>query len=76
MDQYSAPFQDKYKKPKFGRPIDTKNPDKVTDKTWFIRKAEWIYSMWLTDQSYIPYSNALEYTTLRLYSQGRQPTTK
>lgn len=76
MDQFSAPFQDRYKKNEYGRPIDSKNSDKVQDKTWFIRKAEWLYSMWLTDQSFIPYSNALEYTSLRQYAQGRQPTTK
>lgn len=76
MDQFSAPFQEKYKKHDYGRPIDDKNSSKVEDKTWFIRKAEWLYSMWLTDQSFIPFSNALEYTSLRLYAQGRQPSTK
>lgn len=77
MSHLIPPFKEKYSKQEFGKPIDSKNAEaKVKDPEWFIRKAEWLYSMWMTDQSWIPYSRAMEYTNLRLYAQGRQPTVK
>jgi len=70
-------FTDKYNKREFPNVDDNINPDsKVDNKDWFIRKAEYLFSMWLLGDSYIPASASQEYANLRAYAQGRQPTTK
>lgn len=76
MAKFTPPFLDKYTNTPVGNPKDSRNPDKVKDKEWFIRKGEYIYSQWLTGFAYTPYSLANDFAENRVYAQGRQPTTK
>ena len=76
MADFTPPFIDKYKNNPVGSPRDPKGVEKKDDEEWFRRKAEWLYSLWLTDYAYVPFSNANEYTNLRRYAHGRQSTLK
>ncbi len=76
MAQFIPPFKDKYSKSPVGNPRDSRSPDKVKDKEWFVRKAEYIYSQWLTNYAYTPFSSNGEFYTLRTYAQGRQNNIK
>lgn len=68
---------DTYKKEGFDNPNDDNDPaEKVKDKDYFLKKAEWLYSLYVRDQCFVPYSKLNQFTTLRLYAQGRQPTQK
>lgn len=76
MAKFNPPFVDKYSKSPVGSPRDSKNPNKVTDKEWFVRKGEFIYSQWLNNFAFTPFVGSSEFYELRQYAQGRQPTTK
>lgn len=77
MQPFQPPFKAKYSERNFGPPRDSENAkEKLQDKDWFVRKAEWLYSLWLTGYNYIPYTQGAEWQNLRLYAQGRQPTVK
>lgn len=74
---FTAPAEEKYKKNAWGDPGDDYNPaDKVTDAIWFRKKAEWLYSLWLNGNAYIPYATTNEFARLRRYAQGNQPNYK
>lgn len=76
------PFVEKYKNAKFTDPGDAIDPNKKKDpedtvaKDWFRKKCEYIYSCYIRDDAYIPYSTVRDYRICRLYGQGRQPNTK
>lgn len=76
------PFVEKYKDAKYTDPGDAIDPNKKKDandtvaKDWFRRKCEYIYSCYIRDDAYIPYSTVRDYRICRLYAQGRQPNTK
>jgi len=77
----TAPFEDKYKGAGFTNPSDNINPkDKQNNsgvgRDYFVRKMQWVYSSYLRDDTYIPYSNIADIRTNRLYAQGRQPISK
>ena len=76
MAKFNPPFVDKYSKSPVGSPRDSKNPNKVTDKEWSVRKGEFIYSQWLNNFAFTPFVGSSEFYELRQYAQGRQPTTK
>lgn len=74
---FTAPAEEKYKKNIWGDPGDEYDPaNKVTDAIWFRKKAEWLYSLWLNGNAYIPYSTTNEFARLRRYAQGNQPNYK
>lgn len=76
------PFVDKYRDARYTNPGDNVDPkkkqdvDDLTAKEWFQRKMEYIYSCYIRDDAYIPYSTVRDYRINRLYAQGRQPNTK
>lgn len=76
------PFVEKYKDAKHTNPGDNIDPKKKQDaddadaRRWFQRKCEYIYSCYIRDDAYIPYSTVRDYRICRLYAQGRQPNTK
>lgn len=76
------PFVEKYKDSRYTNPGDSIDPGKKNDpedkhaKEWFKRKMEYMYSCYIRDDAYIPYSTVRDYRILRLYAQGRQPNTK
>jgi len=78
----NIPFVEKYKDSKFTNPGDNVDPKKKQDvsdkdaKDWFRRKMEYVYSCYIRDDAYIPYSTVRDYRICRLYGQGRQPNTK
>ena len=78
----NIPFVDKYKDAKYTNPGDNVDPKKKQDmsdkdaKAWFQRKMEYVYSCYIRDDAYIPYSTVRDYRICRLYAQGRQPNTK
>lgn len=77
MNLSNLKFVDKYNKRQFGNVSDNINPDdKLTDASWYKKKGEYLFSMWLLGDSYIPASTSQEMANLRAYAQGRQPTTK
>lgn len=76
MAKFTPPFKEKYTSTPVGNPKDSMNPNKVTDKDWFVRKAEYIYSMWLTNYAYTPSNSSSEFNEMRAYAQGRQNTGK
>lgn len=77
MDKFTPPFQQKYEQNNFGSPRDSRDEaTKLNDKEWFIRKAEWLYSLWLRGYAYVPFSQSNEFFTLRRYAQGNQPNIK
>jgi len=73
-----------YKTQKFYNPEDEYMPDgsprdpkdKVKDKSYFLDKAKYLYSAFLTDNFTIGYSSSLEYAINRSYSFGNQSNTK
>ena len=68
---------DHYQKGSFDNPSDDNDPaEKVKDKDFFLKKGEWLWSLYVRDQCFVPYSKLNQFTTLRLYAQGRQPTQK
>lgn len=81
-ENVDIPFVDKYKNAKFTNPGDDMDPKKKQDpydaqsKDWFRRKLEYMYSCYIRDDAYIPYSTVRDYRICRLYAQGRQPNTK
>jgi hypothetical protein len=76
------PFVEKYKDSRYTNPGDNIDPNKKQDiedkaaKDWFKRKLEYMYSCYIRDDAYIPYSTVRDYRICRLYAQGRQPNTK
>jgi hypothetical protein len=82
MAQEQIPFVEKYKSARYTNPGDSFDPKKKNDpedmqaKDWFRRKMEYVYSCYIRDDAYIPYSTVRDYRICRLYAQGRQPNTK
>ena len=77
MDKFVPPFQDKYSKTDYGSPRDSRDETtKLNDPVWFVRKGEWLYSLWLRGYAYVPFSQTTEFFTLRRYAQGNQPNVK
>lgn len=82
----SKPFDTKYKDTKFMQPaeIDPKiksgefnsDADMNIAKKFYLEKCQFLYSSYLRDDAYIPYTSSLTYRTNRLYAQGNQPVTK
>jgi hypothetical protein len=85
----AAPFDKKYQSgnDRVGNPGDnidyrikrgiSDDPDSIKkQKQWFLDKAKWVYGSYLRDDTYIPYSNTLDFRMNRLYAQGRQPIDK
>lgn len=76
------PFVEKYKDSRYTNPGDSIDPNKKIDpndknaKEWFKKKLEYMYSCYIRDDAYIPYSTVRDYRICRLYAQGRQPNTK
>jgi hypothetical protein len=76
------PFVETYKNAKYTNPGDAIDPKKKQDpedkiaQDWFRRKCEYMYSCYIRDDAYIPYSTVRDYRICRLYGQGRQPNTK
>lgn len=81
-ENVNIPFADKYKSAKYTNPGDDLDPKKKQDpndtisKEWFRKKLEYMYSCYIRDDAYIPYSTVRDYRICRLYAQGRQPNTK
>ena len=81
-DYVDIPFVDKYKDAKFTNPGDNldakkkRDPNDTISKEWFRKKCEYMYSCYIRDDAYIPYSTVRDYRICRLYAQGRQPNTK
>lgn len=74
---FTAPFQDRFGKTTWGDPGDNYDPqEKVKNPTYYRAKGEWLYSMWLNGNAYIPYSTSSEFARLRRYAQGNQPNIK
>lgn len=81
---YNGKYSDKSKYLNPGDDVDPKikrgtlNDPESKDKqyNWFLQKCEWIYSAYLNDDAYIPYSSIKDYRINRLYSQGMQPNNK
>ena len=68
---------DKYSKNTFDNPSDDNDPaEKVKDETFFLKKSEWLYSLYLRDQCLVPYSKLAHFRLLRMYAQGMQPVQK
>jgi hypothetical protein len=68
---------DKYKKDDYKNPSDYLDPaEKFKNKDFFLRKSEWMYSLYLRDMCFIPYSRKANFIESRLYAQGRQSTVK
>lgn len=81
----ATPFSNRYKNPQqFQNPGDYLDPKIKQGKTgnvdiqkeWYLKKCQWIYSCYLRDDAYIPYSSTRDFQTNRLYAQGRQPVNK
>jgi hypothetical protein len=85
----AIPYTQKYKDSKYQNPLDDMDPDlkqgkkKRTDENgedmahrFFREKCEYIYSCYLRDDAYIPYSATTDFRTNRLYAQGKQPPQK
>jgi len=74
---FNAPMSEKYKNNRWGDPGDDFDPSKKKDdKIWFRKKAEWLYSLWLNGNAYIPFATTNEFARLRRYAQGNQPNAK
>lgn len=74
---FNAPMSEKYKSNRWGDPGDDYDPSKKKDdKIWFRKKAEWLYSLWLNGNAYIPFATTNEFARLRRYAQGNQPNAK
>lgn len=74
---FNAPMQEKYKQNVWGDPGDDYDPSKKKDDmVWFRKKAEWLYSLWLNGNAYIPFATTNEFARLRRYAQGNQPNAK
>lgn len=56
-------------------PSDSIDPGKKDD-SWFLKYFNAMYSYYLRDNGAIPYSRRFDYSLLRLYAEGNQPTTK
>jgi hypothetical protein len=81
MAEIGIPYESKYNNASFTNPgeIDPRKKSDLTDtetKTWFKRKMEYIYSCYIRDDAYIPYSTVRDIRICRLYAQGRQPNAK
>lgn len=82
MTENHIPFVDRYNNAKFTNPGDDLDPKLKNDpqdaktKEWYKRKLEYMYSCYIRDDAYIPYSTVRDYRICRLYAQGRQPNTK
>jgi len=76
------PFAEKYADKSYVDPGDNVDPKVKKDiysedaRRWFQRKMEYIYSSYLRDDAYIPYSSTRDIRLNRLYAQGKQPNTK
>lgn len=74
---FTAPAEDKYKQNRWGDPGDDYDPSKKpTDIVWFRKKAEWLYSLWLNGNAYIPFSTTNQMAINRRYAQGTQSNLK
>ena len=74
---FNAPMSEKYTSNRWGDPGDDFDPaKKKDDKIWFRKKAEWLYSLWLNGNAYIPFATTNEFARLRRYAQGNQPNAK
>ena len=83
---FSLPFATTYK----GKPATYRNPedernkdgshrdpaDKVTDKEYFLEKAQYLYAAYLDDNFTIGYTSNLQYAINRSYSFGNQSNAK
>lgn len=76
----NIPFVETYsQRNKYRNPVEEekKSPDfKVKDEVMFKKKAEWMFSNYLQNQAYIPFSQVNNFREFRLYGQGKQPTGK
>ena len=85
----ALPFTQKYGSSNYRNPVDDIDPSVKHGKTkkndadgndiaerYFKEKCEYIFSSYLRDDSFIPYSTAADFHTNRIYGQGKQPPTK
>ena len=81
---FKFPKVEKYNTPKFTNPDDEYKRDgtprdpkqKVNDPEYYLEKARYLYSAFLTDNFSLGYSASLEYAINRSYSSGNQSNVK